>query len=227
MITLAGVPVVEHTCDGFDCQICVDAEREAAGARLEAYRAKRYPDASLPVAQRAAAFAAVKASTPLQQPLTDGAEPFVASPAHLSEATVAKDFILAGNAIFTVRSLKTGVRYTFKVTRADCSRCGKTDCSCWANPTYWVALLTGPDNTGDYTYLGMLRDGAFKLTAKSKLRAESTPVAAFRWVWAALAAGRYPAQVEIWHEGRCGRCGRPLTVPESIASGIGPVCAGK
>ena len=27
-----------------------------------------------------------------------------------------------------------------------------------------------------------------------------------------------------WHEGRCGRCGRKLTVPESIEAGYGPEC---
>jgi hypothetical protein len=32
------------------------------------------------------------------------------------------------------------------------------------------------------------------------------------------------ATLEFWHEGRCGRCGRRLTVPDSIASGYGPEC---
>jgi hypothetical protein len=27
------------------------------------------------------------------------------------------------------------------------------------------------------------------------------------------------------HEGKCGRCGRLLTVPSSIESGIGPECS--
>ncbi|MGQ4872128.1 MAG: DUF6011 domain-containing protein, partial [Candidatus Thorarchaeota archaeon] len=31
-----------------------------------------------------------------------------------------------------------------------------------------------------------------------------------------------PEKVRIWHEGKCGRCGRRLTVPESIESGYGP-----
>jgi hypothetical protein len=30
--------------------------------------------------------------------------------------------------------------------------------------------------------------------------------------------------LEVWHEGRCGRCGRALTVPESVERGIGPEC---
>jgi hypothetical protein len=159
--------------------------------------------------------------TPLQRPLEG------VGPAHLSQATVAKGFILAGNAYFTVRSLKTGTRYTYRVNRARCSRCGKLDCSCWAHPTYFVALLTGPDNTADYTYLGMLREGRFAATRATGAQAAGKPFAAFRWVWERLARGEYPAAVEIWHEGRCGRCGRRLTVPESVERGIGPECAAK
>jgi hypothetical protein len=30
--------------------------------------------------------------------------------------------------------------------------------------------------------------------------------------------------VEFWHEGKCGRCNRKLTVPSSIESGFGPEC---
>jgi hypothetical protein len=32
---------------------------------------------------------------------------------------------------------------------------------------------------------------------------------------------------EVYHEGRCGRCNRKLTVPESIETGLGPECASK
>lgn len=34
-------------------------------------------------------------------------------------------------------------------------------------------------------------------------------------------------KLSYYHEGRCGRCRRKLTVPESIINGIGPVCAAK
>jgi hypothetical protein len=30
---------------------------------------------------------------------------------------------------------------------------------------------------------------------------------------------------EVWHEGKCGKCGRALTVPSSILTGIGPECS--
>ncbi len=166
-------------------------------------------------------------ATPLQASLSDTTGNYVAAPSNLKTAEVALKFVLAGNAYFTVRSLKTGVRYTYRVNRADCSRCGKKDCHCWNFPTYFVALLTGPDNTGDYTYLGMIRENLFRLTRGSKMQESSVPVKAFRWVYEHLVKRTLPPQTEIWHEGRCGVCGRPLTVPESIESGIGPVCAGK
>lgn len=33
--------------------------------------------------------------------------------------------------------------------------------------------------------------------------------------------------VEVWHKGKCGRCNRDLTTPESIANGFGPECLKK
>ena len=47
---------------------------------------------------------------------------------------------------------------------------------------------------------------------------------------AALKGGWYASKaetVQVWHEGRCGKCGRKLTVPESLTSGLGPECAGR
>jgi hypothetical protein len=31
-------------------------------------------------------------------------------------------------------------------------------------------------------------------------------------------------EFEVWHEGKCGKCGRALT-PSSILTGIGPECS--
>lgn len=127
-------------------------------------------------------------------------------------------FMLAGNATFTLVSKKTGVRYTFNVSA------GKN-----ANTKgrFFVSYLTGPDNGSDYTYLGMVADGKFRLTKASKLALDSAPVKAFGYSFLNLLAQGTAPGVDIWHEGRCGRCGRPLTVPSSIELGLGPECAGK
>jgi hypothetical protein len=36
-----------------------------------------------------------------------------------------------------------------------------------------------------------------------------------------------PGSVDVLHSGRCGRCGRTLTTPDSIERGLGPECAHK
>lgn len=92
---------------------------------------------------------------------------------------------------------------------------------------YFAALLTGSDNTKDYTYLGMVNPGTgeLRLTRGSKLETNSAPVALLRQVIAATWASQpLPPGHTLHHEGRCGKCGRPLTTPESVKRGIGPEC---
>lgn len=93
---------------------------------------------------------------------------------------------------------------------------------------WFVGLLTGPDNYADYAYVGLLtQNGDFRLTAKSRYTGDSTPVKAFQYFWKWVSDGEMPPHMEIRHEGSCGRCGRKLTVPESIDRGIGPECFGR
>ena len=120
-------------------------------------------------------------------------------------------FILGGNARFTLRSVATGVRYTYRVRSSKDGR------------VYFVRLLT---NDGHYTYLGMLKNGRFTLTEKSKTK-DSPPIRAFTWTYDHLLRDQLLPSLEIWHDGHCGRCGRSLTVPASIASGFGPECITK
>ena len=148
----------------------------------------------------------------------------------LTTAADALNFILAGNAVFTLVSRATSARYTYKVSRA-VDRVGRPSATLFkedtAGPVYFVSLLAGPDNTADYVYLGIIRDGAFRLTQKSKLTTASKPVQAFTWTLTRLLLSHLPLNVEVWHTGRCGRCARLLTVPESVARGIGPECAAR
>jgi hypothetical protein len=129
-------------------------------------------------------------------------------------------FILAGNATFTLRSVKTGTRFTYRVRHNEAS--GKF-------PESWfVKYLNGPDNENAYSYMGMIRKGVFTLTQKSKLAGLTvdTPVVkAFDWSFSRIVKGLDTPNLEVWHAGKCGRCGRKLTVPESIEMGIGPECA--
>jgi hypothetical protein len=131
----------------------------------------------------------------------------------------AKQFALAGNATITLESLKSGVHFTFRVKQAKDQKTNEP-----TPDVYFVSLLNGPDNESDYMYLGIIRRGQFGLTKGSRAGKEASSVKAFTYFWS-LRDGAFPDQLVVRHEGRCGRCNRTLTVPESIDLGIGPDCA--
>lgn len=136
--------------------------------------------------------------------------------------TGTRAFVLAGHAVFTLVSLKTGARFTYKVGTPETPRPG-------AGPVHFVSVLTGPDNTSDYQFVGTIfgeRD--YRHSRKARITEQAPSVQAFTWFWRQLVAGAdLTGKVEIYHEGRCGRCGRALTVPESVESGYGPDCRDK
>lgn len=133
-----------------------------------------------------------------------------------------KQFMLAGNATFTIRNEATGNRFTFKVTRAKDQATGQLSLPA----RYFVKILNGTDNESNYAYMGVLEDdGAFRTTAKSAIKVDDQRMKA--WTWFLTHINNLPEQVKVYHAGRCGRCGRLLTVPESIKSGYGPECIDK
>jgi hypothetical protein len=128
----------------------------------------------------------------------------------------AQAFVVAGNAVFTAVSLRTGVRFTYRVRESIKEQDTRS----------FVSVLTGPENTRDYAFLGtILGDQRFVHGKKSRITPDAPSVRSFAWIWSRLSRGLELPECEIYHEGRCGKCGRPLTTPESIRSGIGPVCA--
>jgi Family of unknown function (DUF6011) len=134
----------------------------------------------------------------------------------LHSAADAGRFMLAGKSTVTLVSQKTGARFTYRISATP------------DGAAYFVGLLSGPDNNADYKYLGRISRGIFwpgrKVPKPGDISRDAPSARAFDWAWRALARGTMPEQLEIWHEGRCGRCGRKLTVPESIAQGFGPEC---
>jgi hypothetical protein len=128
-----------------------------------------------------------------------------------------RQFVFAGNATFTLES-KSGVRFTYKVSTSK------------DGGAFFVGLLRGPDNNSDYAYMGMVKPGEpFTFTRASRVTRDALSAKGAVWFFDALLLEKESAlpQFTFWHEGRCGRCGRRLTVPSSIASGIGPECAGR
>lgn len=130
-----------------------------------------------------------------------------------------RQFALAGNATLTLLSLANGTRSTYKIRRP------KKD------GPFFVGLLRGSDNENDFDFMGSIHGavagsvGLYFHGNKSKIRPYAQGAYAFTWFWFHLRENKISDSIEVWHEGRCGRCGRKLTVPSSIEHGIGPECA--
>lgn len=133
-------------------------------------------------------------------------------------------YMTAGKAVLTVKSLVSGNHFTYRINPMKGN-----------DMSFFVSLLTGPNNEawGDFSYLGIMEmtpvsDLVFRTTAKSCAGNDAASVRGFKWLLNMLNLGKdFSASAEVGHEGRCGRCGRTLTEPKSIESGIGPICREK
>jgi hypothetical protein len=130
-----------------------------------------------------------------------------------------REFVLAGSARFTIVSVKTGTRFTYRVRDPD-----------GEGRVFFVSLLTGQDNETNFSFFATIfaDDGALRhgRTGKAKVDYDAPSARAFRWFYeVALPKPELPPELEFYHDGHCARCGRALTVPESVARGLGPECA--
>ena len=132
-----------------------------------------------------------------------------------TDATDALNFILAGKSVFTLVSLKTGTRFTYRVKKK--------------GEVWFVSVMNGRDNEINYGPLGMIKpDMRFIKTRISEISETAPCHKAFVWTLVSLITTKeIPITLQIWHEGKCGVCARRLTVPTSIENGIGPECAKK
>lgn len=144
-----------------------------------------------------------------------------------TDANTALDFILAGKSRFTLTSKVSGTSFTFKVDAPKNRETGEVDRS-----ILFVKVLTGPDNSwnGDWDFIGFIRPQTGihpRLMGGWKGKPGTSAFLAMDWTLHMLQGGEIPDTLEIRHEGKCGRCGRTLTRPDSIDSGFGPECSSK
>jgi hypothetical protein len=136
----------------------------------------------------------------------------------LTTIDAVRAYAMAGNATLTLRSKRTEARFTFRIRKA------RTE----GRATHWVQLMTGPDNEASFARLGMFtRQGYAHGGYGVAVGREAPGAKAFDYFAECLRRNELPAALEVFHEGRCGACGRKLTVPESILTGLGPECAGR
>ena len=130
-----------------------------------------------------------------------------------------RNFIFAGRSVFTLENKETGNYITFKVKEVkDRNRKvipGQFAIQCKA---------LGDKNYG-YEFIGFIN------TLKSEFRPRYQGIkehVGFKTFWWILKNFErledFESKMAMYHEGACATCGMPLTTPESIEKGIGPIC---
>ena len=152
----------------------------------------------------------------------------------MKNITLTADFFLGGKATFTVQNNTSGEHRTYKIRKPEPT-------PQYPNPTWFIKVMSGTDNENHYKYVGKVHAkagfayingvktavpaGFVELTRASKFAAGSPVLTATRWVAdRVINQTQIPDCIDIRHSGKCGRCGRTLTTPESLDRGIGPEC---
>lgn len=127
------------------------------------------------------------------------------------------------NGTHTIESTRTGDHRTVRVSRQ------KADAK-FAPGQRIAELLVGPDNENDFQGFAFVTDEGELRVWKKKAGKITTAIAA---ILADLTSSE-PESTEWFRRGywlhtsgMCFRCNRKLTTPESIETGIGPVCRKK
>lgn len=129
--------------------------------------------------------------------------------ARIENPADALPFLLGGKATFTLRSKPTQTRFTFRIEEKE--KGGKF---------YRVLAHDGTH----YGYLGCIVGDRYVRDRELGFRSDAKIRLAFEWFYGRTVKKMDLSDVELWHEGRCSRCHRPLTDPNSIQTGLGPVC---
>jgi hypothetical protein len=152
--------------------------------------------------------------------LTFAPETTTTSLGHIMPVEALKNlFVLNGaskGGSFTVRSLKTGKDYTYKISTKEFK--GREYTHIFVEVNYL-----------DFKYLGFFSESEGKLIHK-KVQVESPSAVAIAYILNHVKKGNFTllqSQIEVFHLGACLRCNRPLTDAVSIETGFGPVCRKK
>lgn len=141
--------------------------------------------------------------------------------AQLTDPRDAFNYIMAGRGRFTIVSVSTGNRFTYRIGLPSYNPGHRKP---KIIPRFVSVLISGSD---DYAFIGFIRGTQFLYSQKAKVSEDAPSFKAFAWFFRRLTYNIMPEDAEFWHEGKCALCGRALTVPESIARGFGPICLEK
>lgn len=132
----------------------------------------------------------------------------------------ALEFMLAGKAEFILHSTKTNDDFKFELTKKE-SREDKDKF------IYFLNVLNGYEKTyaGVVWFDNKTQEFKFSQGKKGNISPTEISIRSLMFVLNKLLRKEIVQYLDVFHVGKCGKCGKKLTTPESILTGLGPVCA--
>jgi hypothetical protein len=126
----------------------------------------------------------------------------------------------AGRAVLTFENVETSTHMTVKVSQARDKRDRKK-----LLPLFHVNVKLLGDRLQSYAYAGTIATDTNDWMPSRKFGTSEQVRKVFAWLQTVTANPEViRGKVNLFHEGRCCKCGLPLTHPESISTAIGPKC---
>lgn len=131
-----------------------------------------------------------------------------------------RNFVFMGRSVFTLENNETNNYLTFQIREV--KKLGKV-----VPNQFSVQCKSLGDNEYGYQLLGFLNTATKRFSSYKRTPNTFIGFKVFFWLMQNLERLEDFTKLAIYHEGRCAKCSLPLTVPESIDSGIGPECKRK
>lgn len=124
-----------------------------------------------------------------------------------------RDYIYGGRGVVTLKS-PTGVHHTYMFNKPRNEDIFPSD----------VLFVYAVHDGHKLFYVGMVEDDYFRLTRHSRFDNHTEIVKGARYIMKMMHYPNMETPMELYHQGICAVCGRPLTNPKSIERGMGPAC---
>ena len=141
---------------------------------------------------------------------------FIANPefSHKLEGSARiRNYIFGGRGVVTLKS-PSGIHHSYVFKRPKNEDQFPDD----------VIFVYALHDNSKLFYVGMVENNQFRLTRSSRFLPDTEIVRGARYIMKMAFYDNLDTPMELYHEGVCSICGRPLTNPKSIQTGIGPRC---
>lgn len=137
----------------------------------------------------------------------------------LNTAQDIERFIYGGQGICTLLQVDNGIYHSYKFSKPK-------DSSFPPDIIFVYAVHETETDKPMLFYIGKVDKDGFTLTSKSRFQADNDIVKGARWIVKMSKNDKVAAdsRMILTHNGRCARCGRPLSQESACRAGIGNKC---